>query len=338
MWIVLLTILIFGIIILLHEFGHFMVAKLNDVKVNEFSMGMGPKLFSFGKGETRYSLRLLPIGGFVSMEGEDDSSEDARAFCKKPVSRRILIVVAGACMNLILGFLVLLMVYFPQERIPTNVIYGFQEDAVSSQYGLQAGDEILKINGRTIMTENDISFAMLHNDSPVMDFVVRRDGEKVTLSDVQFQTREGEDGEQLYIDFILTSKENGFFSTLDYCFRKAVSLGKLVWVSLVDLVTGRAGFDQLTGPVGVGSAIGEAASYGWESLLILVAFLTINVGIFNLLPLPALDGGRLLFLLIEAVRRKPVNPKYEAYIHGVGLLLLFALMIFVTLKDIWRLF
>lgn len=338
MWIALLTILVFGIIILLHEFGHFIMAKINDVKVNEFSMGMGPKLISFGKGETKYSLRLFPIGGFVSMEGEDDSSSDERAFCRKPIFRRFLIVVAGACMNLILGFLVLLVVYFPQESIPTNVIYGFQENAVSSQYGLQAGDEILKINGVTIMTESDISFAMLHNDDPVMDFVVKRDGEKIHLENVEFQTQAGEEKDQLYIDFILASKKNGFFSTIDYSFRKAVSLGKLVWVSLVDLVTGKVGFDQLSGPVGVGSAIGEAASYGWESLLILVAFLTINVGIFNLLPLPALDGGRILFILIEAIRRKPVNPKYEAYIHGVGLLLLFALMIFVTLKDIWRLF
>ncbi len=338
MWIVLLTILVFGVIILLHEFGHFIMAKVNDVKVNEFSMGMGPKLFSFGKGETRYSLRLFPIGGFVSMEGEDDSSSDERAFCKKPVFRRFLIVVAGACMNLILGFLVLMVVYLPQERIPTNVIYGFQQDAVSNQSGLQAGDEILKVNGVSIMTESDISFAMLHNASAEMDFVVKRDGKKVHLDDVCFQTQPGEEKDQLYIDFILTSKENGFFSTIDYSFRKSVSLGKLVWVSLMDLVTGKVGFDQLSGPVGVGSAIGEAASYGWESLLILVAFLTINVGIFNLLPLPALDGGRLIFIIIEAVRGKPVNPKYEAYIHGVGLVLLFALMIFVTLKDIWRLF
>lgn len=340
MWVILLTLLIFGMIIFLHECGHFVMAKLNHVKVNEFALGMGPKLFSFGKGETKYSLRILPFGGYVSMEGEDSESQDERAFCKKKVGSRFLIVVAGALMNLILGFIILCITYIPQEHIATNVIYGFQDDAISNQSGLQAGDEIIKINGNRIFTDSDITFEMYQSDSAVMDFVVKRDGEKVHLEQVEFMTQPGEEGEpdQLYIDFIIVAKKNNFFSGVKYSFNKSISLGKLVWASLGDLITGKVGFDQLSGPVGVGSAVGEAVSYGWESVMMLIAFLTINVGIFNLLPLPALDGGRLLFIVIEAIFRKPVPAKYEAYIHAVGLVLLLALMIFVTFKDIVNLF
>lgn len=338
MWIVLLTILIFGLIIFLHECGHFVMAKVSGVKVNEFALGMGPKIFSFGKGETRYSLRMFPVGGYVSMEGEDEDSADERAFNQKPAWKRLLIVVAGATMNLILGFIVLCIMYLPQEGIATNQIHSFQQDAVSNQT-LQAGDVILKINGNHIFTESDISFEMYRSESATMDFLVERDGEKLPLQ-VEFMTKPGEEGEaeQLYFDFILVGKKNSFFGGLGYSFRKAITLGRLVWASLGDLVTGKVGFDQLSGPVGVGTAVGEAASYGLDSVLFLVAFLTINVGIFNLLPLPALDGGRLLFILIEMIFRKPVPRKYEAYVHAVGLLLLLGLVVCITIKDIINLF
>lgn len=340
MWVVLLTILVFGVIICIHEFGHFAAAKLCGVRVNEFSLGMGPKLFSFHKGETMYSLRLLPIGGYVSMEGEDESSEDQRAFCNKPVWKRFIIVVAGAVMNLVLGFVVLVCVFAPQDYVASNQVVYFEDDAVSVNSGLQLGDEILKINGTTVFTDNDIVMALLNGGEADVDMVVRRDGEKVTLNDVHFMTQpsETEGGkDQLYIDFKVEAVDNSIWNTVSYSARRAASLGRMIWLSLGDLITGRVGFDQLSGPVGVGSVLGQAAGMGIEQLMILIAFLTINVGIFNLLPVPALDGGRLLFILIEAVRRKPINRKYEAYIHAVGLILLFALMILVTGKDIWNL-
>lgn len=339
MWTIILTVLVFGVIITIHELGHFISAKLCGVKVNDFSIGMGPKLFSIQKGETAYSLRLLPIGGSVSMEGEDLESEDQNAFCQKSTGKRFLIVSAGAIMNLILGMIVLICAFAPKNVLPTNTISSFREGAVSCDSGLAVGDEILKINGTVIFTDNDIVTALLSGNSSEFEFVVRRNGEKINLDQVSFLTQNGSSGKpELFIDFAVVPEENSFLGTLSYSFRRAVSLGRMVWLSLIDLVSGNVGFNQLSGPVGVGAVIGEAAGIGIQSLLILVGFLTINIGIFNLLPIPALDGGRLIFIIIEAIRGKPINRKYEAYIHAVGLLLLFGLMILVTGKDLLNLF
>lgn len=338
MWIALLTILVFGLIIFIHELGHFVAAKLSGVRVSEFALGMGPKIFSFGKNETKYCLRLFPIGGSCSMEGEDTESSDERAFCCKPIWKRLIIIVAGAVMNLLLGYLVLCCAYGAQSHLATNKIAQFNEGATSSQSGLQVGDEIVKINNRTIFADNDIIFEILNDDDGDVNFVVKRDGEKIKLDNVHFKTVVDNDQRLLDVDFKVLAEKNSITTTLSYSANKAVSLGRLVWISLGQLVTGQVGFDQLSGPVGVGKALGEAASVGFESLLIMVAFLSINVGIFNLLPLPALDGGRLLFLIIEAIRRKPIKAEYEGYVHAVGILLLFGLMIVVTLKDILHLF
>ncbi|MGI5958093.1 MAG: site-2 protease family protein [Massiliimalia sp.] len=223
MWVVLLTILVFGVIICIHEFGHFAAAKLSGVKVNEFSMGMGPKLFSFRKGETQYSVRLLPIGGYVSMEGEDESSQDERAFCNKSVWRRFLIVVAGAVMNLVLGFVVLVGVFATQDYIATNRVAYFEEDAVSVNSGLQIGDEILKIGDTAIYTDNDIVLALLNGGDSTVDIVVRRNGEKVTLDDVQFMTQPSEvegQKDQLYIDFKVAAEDNSVWNTISYSARR----------------------------------------------------------------------------------------------------------------------
>lgn len=337
MWTVLLTILVFGAIIAIHEAGHFIAAKSCGVKVNQFALGMGPKLFSFQKGETLYALRLLPIGGFVSMEGEDEDSSDHRAFCNQALWKRMIIVCAGAFMNLILGLLVLYGVYGCQERIATNRVAEFRENSVSDSYGLQAGDDILKINGKTIYTENDIVSILFSSNSATAEFTVKRDGEKLSFP-VTFTTQPGEEKDSLYLDFLVQSEENSIWNTLSYATRKAVSLGRLVWMSLVDLISGNVGFDQLSGPVGVGQVIGQTLSVDLQSFFILVAFLTINVGIFNLIPFPALDGGRLLFMIIELIFRKPVPAKYESYVHAVGMILLFGLMIAVTFKDVVRVF
>lgn len=337
---VIITILMFIAIILIHEFGHFITAKMFKVQVNEFSIGMGPKLFQKKGKETVYSVRALPIGGYVSMEGEDNESENPRAFCNQKAWKRFIIVSAGAILNLLLGFILVICIISPKDSVATNTIAQFRENSVSQDSGLQVGDTIKKINGRSIFVEADIVNQILSSNSSKIDFVVERDGKKIQLNDVEFKTEKSENSEkeQLYIDFLVASKENSIINTLDYSFRYSVSLGRMIWFSFIDLITGKVGFDQLSGPVGVGEAVGQAIQYGLSSVLLLIAFLTINIGIFNLLPIPALDGGRIFFILIEMIFRRPINKKYEGYVHFVGIVLLLGLMLVVTLKDIYKLF
>lgn len=336
------ALLFFGVIIMIHECGHFACAKLFKVKVNEFSLGMGPALFKRKKGDTLYAVRLFPIGGYVAMEGEDDASEDDRAFNKKPVWQKMIIVVAGALMNLILGFiLMVLLLTTSTDLIGTNTIKEFYPDAVSSQYGLQAGDRFVEIDGHHVWSELDLSFLMSRSQDGVFDFVVERDGEKVTLNDVHFATEQQNGITLIQYDFIIIGEQPGFLNIVKNAFTQSASIVRMVWLSVFDLVTGRYGMSELAGPVGTVDIIADVTAQAVSSgsltnLLTIMAFITINVGVANLLPLPALDGGRFLFLAIEAVRRKPVNPKYEGYVHAAGLALLLLLMLVVTYNDIAR--
>ena len=336
------ALLFFGVIIMIHECGHFACAKLFKVKVNEFSLGMGPALFKKRKGDTLYAVRLFPIGGYVAMEGEDDASEDERAFNKKPVWQKMIIVVAGALMNLILGFiLMVLLLTTSTDLIGTNTIKEFYPDAVSSQYGLQAGDRFVEIDGHHVWSELDLSFLMSRSQDGVFDFVVERDGEKVTLNDVHFATEQQNGITLIQYDFIIIGEQPGFLNIVKNAFTQSASIVRMVWLSVFDLVTGRYGMSELAGPVGTVDIIADVTAQAVSSgsltnLLTIMAFITINVGVANLLPLPALDGGRFLFLAIEAVRRKPVNPKYEGYVHAAGLALLLLLMVVVTYNDIAR--
>jgi len=338
----LFALLFFGVIIMIHECGHFACAKLFKVKVNEFSLGMGPALFKRKKGDTLYALRLFPIGGYVAMEGEDDASEDDRAFNKKPVWQKMIIVVAGALMNLILGFiLMVLLLTTSTDLIGTNTIKEFYPDAVSSQYGLQAGDRFVEIDGHHVWSELDLSFLMSRSQDGVFDFVVERDGEKVTLNDVHFATEQQNGITLIQYDFIIIGEQPGFLNIVKNAFTQSASIVRMVWLSVFDLVTGRYGMSELAGPVGTVDIIADVTAQAVSSgsltnLLTIMAFITINVGVANLLPLPALDGGRFLFLAVEAVRRKPVNPKYEGYVHAAGLALLLLLMVVVTYNDIAR--
>lgn len=341
-WPILFALLFFGVIIMIHECGHFACAKLFKVKVNEFSLGMGPALFKRKKGDTLYALRLFPIGGYVAMEGEDDASEDDRAFNKKPVWQKMIIVVAGALMNLILGFiLMVLLLTTSTDLIGTNTIKEFYPDAVSSQYGLQAGDRFVEIDGHHVWSELDLSFLMSRSQDGVFDFVVERDGEKVTLNDVHFATEQQNGITLIQYDFIIIGEQPGFLNIVKNAFTQSASIVRMVWLSVFDLVTGRYGMSELAGPVGTVDIIADVTAQAVSSgsltnLLTIMAFITINVGVANLLPLPALDGGRFLFLAVEAVRRKPVNPKYEGYVHAAGLALLLLLMVVVTYNDIAR--
>ena len=335
-----MAILFFGLLISIHELGHFTFAKLFKVKVNEFALGMGPAIFKKKRGDTLYALRLLPIGGYVSMEGEDAESQDENAFNRKKVWQRIIIVAAGAIMNLILGVVIVATVLSMEDLIGTNQILEFHKDAISQQTGLKVGDEFLEIDGHRVFSDTDISFLMGRSDDGVFDMTVLRDGEKVELKDVTFKTEK--DGKYTFItyDFIILGEETNFFNVVENSFRRSASIARLVWLSFFDLVTGRYGLTDLSGPVGTVNVIADAAAGAVESkdglitALTMMAFISINIGIFNLIPLPALDGGRLFFLIIEGIRRKPINPKYEGYVHGAGLALLLLLMLVVTFNDI----
>ena len=327
---ILITILIFAVIIFIHECGHFAAAKLCKVRVNEFALGMGPTLFHFGKGETRYALRLFPIGGFVSMEGEDGGSGDPRAFCNQKVWKRILIVCAGAFMNLVLGFIVVLLMTIPSDRLPSMTVAQFYENASTEATGLQAGDEILRVNGRSIWVDSDLVYTLSTDEDGVVDMVVRRDGEKVELSDVAFTTQDG----TLVIDFTVQGVPANLPNVLSYSFRKTASIGRLVWIAVGQLITGQSSINELSGPIGTAQAIGQAVSTGLSTVMYLFAFITINVGIFNILPVPALDGGRLIFLLFELITRRRIKPEHEAYVHFAGFVLLILLIIFVSYHDI----
>ena len=339
-WPFLVAILFFGLLISIHELGHFTFAKLFKVKVNEFSLGMGPAIFKKKRGETLYALRLLPIGGYVSMEGEDEESQDENAFNRKKVWQKIIIVAAGAIMNLILGVVIVATVLSMEDLIGTNQILEFHEGAISQQTGLKVGDEFLEIDGHRVFSDTDISFLMGRSDDGVFDMTVLRDGEKVELKDVTFKTEK--DGKYTFItyDFVILGEETNFFNVIENSFRRSASIGRLVWLSFFDLITGRYGLTDLSGPVGTVNVIADAAAGAVESkdglitALTMMAFISINIGVFNLLPLPALDGGRLFFLIIEGIRRKPLNPKYEGYVHGAGLALLLLLMLVVTFNDI----
>lgn len=335
---VLISVLVFGGVILIHEFGHFATAKLCGIKVNEFALGMGPTLFSFVRGETTYALRLLPIGGFVSMEGEDEASEDARSFTRAPVWKRILVVCAGAVMNLVLGFAVLLVLVCNQQAITSRTVSQFSENASTQASGLQVGDEILAVNGRRCFIADDVVYEFVRTQNGRADLTVLRGGERVELPGVQFETRPLEDGTlSLVIDFKVLPVEKTFFTVVKEAALWTCSLSRMIFLSLVDLVTGRVAVNSLSGPVGIVTVISEAVSVGWMPILMIMAMITVNLGIFNLIPFPALDGGKLFLLLIEAVRRKPLAEKYEIAINLAGFVALMALMLFVTYNDIARL-
>lgn len=336
LWTIVLVVLIFGFLILIHELGHFTVAKLCGVYVHEFSLGMGPALLKKQWGETTYALRLLPFGGFVAVEGEDEDSSHDRALNRKPVWQRICFVGAGAFMNVLLGFVLMVLLVTQQPLVSTTVVAQFDEGSLSAQV-LQVGDEILKVNGASVSIGNDILFELISVGEDPVNLTIRRDGEVLELENVPFPLETLDGITAPTMDFMVYGQEKTVGSTLREAWHMTTAVVKQVWDSLGKLLRGRYHVQQLSGPVGVSSALGQAASVGWENLLMMVAFISINIGVFNLIPLPALDGGRLFFLLLEALRGKPVPAKYEGWIHGIGLCLLMGLMLFVTLNDVVKL-
>ena len=333
----LISVLVFGLLIFIHELGHFLAAKAGGITVNEFSIGMGPRLFGFVRGQTQYSVRALPFGGYVMMEGEDEESDKEGSFQKASVGRRILVTVAGAVMNLLLGFAVLVGVVCSQESILSRTVGAFYPNAATQRQGLEVGDTILAVNGRRCFIANDISYEFARTQNATADLTVLRDGKEVQLNGVVFDTAEEDGVEYMVLDFMVYPVEKTVGNVLSEAGRWTLSFARMVMLSLADVVTGRIAVNNLSGPVGIVQAIGEASGVGLESLMLLVALITINLGVFNLLPVPALDGGRLVFLLIEAVRRRPIAQKYEIAVNTAGFLLLIGLMLFATFNDVTRL-
>ena len=412
-WPIIVAVVFFGLIIFIHEFGHFIFAKLFGVKVNEFALGMGPTILKKQGKETKYALRLFPIGGFCAMEGEDEGSDDERAFCNKKIWQRMIIVAAGATFNIILGVIICAFLVSSNDYIGTNRILQFYDGAVSnSETGLRENDKILEIDGKHVFSDYDISFLMQRNNTGKYEFVVERDGKKVTLPQVDFATRTGgnfafneeneissvsaklkkaglKDGDKIiavngqevktnaelssqinadedhiidYVvirggeeievtqvkmaivtvfDFVIKGEDKNVFNVTSGAFKYALSMSRMVYLSLFDLLRGHYGFNEMTGAVGTVYVIADIAqesvsSADWSSLFMIMALITINIGLFNLLPVPALDGGRLFFMFVELIFRKPIPAKYESWIHAAGLVLLLILMAVITASDIWK--
>lgn len=448
---VIIGVLLFEFIIFAHEFGHFITAKRSGVQVNEFALGMGPKLFSFTRGETRYSLRLFPIGGYCAMEGEDEESDNPRAFTNAKIWKRMIIIVAGAFMNFVVGLLLMFVVLVQATGFESTVIQGFAPQAYTANSGLQAGDQVVSVNGYSVWNARDLQFGIqtlqcsevdpdsltvykqdcayeaysaaseIANDKKLLgrevtddevnaleeilteqcskinkaqskekaysllkeavdgyykslgksgskysypeiekrdsrkrftaDLEVIREGEKLKLEQVQFFTyyRSDEDKEadkpSVAIDFYVEPIEKNFGTVITQTFSQTATLAKTVWQSLVLLVQGRFSFSDLSGPVGITKAVSMVAEQGLQesflsavnNIIFIMALITVNLGVVNMLPFPALDGGRFVLLVVEAIRRKPLPRRFEYILNGVGLAILIIFIIIVSVKDVWQL-
>ncbi len=437
---IIIGILFFELIIFSHEFGHFITAKLSGVKVNEFALGMGPKLFGFKKGETQYTFRILPIGGYCAMEGEDEDSEEPRAFNNAKIWKRMIIIIAGAVMNILLGLVMMFAFTVQADSYVSTTIDGFYSLSNTASSGLKSGDEFIEINGYSIWNSRDLQFAiatlpckevdgksldiyrqdcekaaldtcnsLISENKPddaktekmadiyssgrleiskaktkesaynalkktcedayallgikdyklpeikeqdtrqqyVADVKVMRDGKETELKNVQFYTIESENDEKpvVSIDFALKPIDKTFSSVISQTFTQTCSMAKTVWTSLVWLVQGKFSFNDLSGPVGIATVVTNVASQGLESgfgdavnnILFVMILITVNLGIVNMLPFPALDGGRFVFLLIEGIFKKPIPRKVEQIVNAAGLVILMAFMLIISVKDIWQL-
>ena len=356
------AVFVFSAVIAIHEFGHFSVAKLCGVQVNEFSIGMGPVLWKKLHKGTQYSIRALPVGGFVALEGEESpesqqaerDENDAPAQEENPVPpeqrtgkplneaavwQRALIMAAGAFMNFLLGFVVMVILIAAQnEPITSRVIYAIEDGALCGQTGLEAGDKVLAVNGRRCFVANDMLYELTRTEDYSASFTVLRDGQKVELPRVQFDTWQDDDGQtHMTLGFTVYGIKKTPLNVLKEAWNSVLYYGRIIFTSLMDLLRGRESINDLSGPVGIVTAIGQAASYGWRDLLELLVLITVNLGIFNLLPFPALDGGKVVFLLIEGVTGHAVPEKIQSSLTLAAFALLFGLMIFATYNDIVRL-
>lgn len=334
---ILLAVVLFLLLIVFHEFGHFIVAKKSGIKVNEFAVGMGPLVYSKEKGETTYSFRAIPIGGYCAMEGEDDESSDPRSFDNAPASKRFLTILAGPVANLIIAVLVFTIVGVI-GGVVTTTVDDFIENSPAQAAGIEKGDEILKINGQEIADFTDIS-------KVVNDFYKDKDFDKeITVlakrngKDLDFAFKPKVEGENTYIGIIPARRTPGFFEAIGLGFKETGRNVKMIFTILGRLFTGKLAFGALSGPVGVLKELGNQAQNGLANLLYFLAYISVNLAVFNLLPIPALDGSKLLTSGIEIITGKKINKKLEEKITMVGFFILLGLILVVSIKDIVNLF
>ena len=334
---VLLAIFIFSLLILIHEAGHFFFARLFRVTVNEFAIGMGPKVISYTskKSGIAYSLRLLPFGGFVSMAGEDEESDDPNAFHRKPVWQRFIITAAGATVNLVAGILVMSILVATSRALPSTTIHSFDENSTSVQY-LQPKDTVTAVDGTRVYTFNDLLYEIMRKGVEPIDITVKRDGTEITLADVVFPTVSEAGAVFVSIDFIPYAEEKTPLNILKHAAVRSASTIKKLWESLYDLISGRYGMEAVSGPVGVTQAMSEAASVGIANMVYLAVVISMNLGVMNLLPLPALDGGKLLLMGVEKLRGKPLPPEKEGIMNMIALGLFMVLFVVLTFRDVGR--
>ena len=349
---IIFAIFLFSFLIFIHELGHFLAAKAFKVKVNEFAIFMGPAIFKKKIGDTLYSIRCIPIGGYCAMEGEDEDTDDPHSLQKVAWWKRLIIFVAGAAMNFIAGLLLFAILFLPMKAMTVPVIESFTEESlISGVNGLQPGDEILEIDGEKLYVFGDFSTILSTNGGNIHDIKVLRNGEKVLLNDFDMKTYETTDKngnpELKYgINFALI--QPNLLQKLQYVWDFSMDNIRYVRWSLQLLFTGKAGFKDMSGAVGIVAVMSDAASEAESTMdaintmVYFCGFLAVNLAVMNLLPLPALDGGRVVALLltsaIQAITKKEIDPKYEGYIHAAGMVLLLGLMILITFKDIITIF
>lgn len=355
---VIFAILLFSVLIFVHELGHFTAAKLSGVQVNEFSMFMGPAIWKKQVGETLYAIRCIPIGGYCAMECEDGGSDNPRSFDKAAWWKRLIILAAGAAMNFLIGVVLMVIVVLmvsvclPGKQTAVPVIASFEDYAtVNGENGLQAGDRIVEVDGEKLYSYSDFSMILSLNPGDVHDITVRRNGEKVVLKDFLLEKHEvtlenGSTGLRYGINFTLSTPN--FWEKLGMAWNQSLDTVRMVRLSLQMLLGGKVGIKDMSGPVGIVSEMSKVAAASDSKVTALLnmlyfgGFIAINLAVMNLLPIPALDGGRIVCLLItvvvEAITKKKINPKYEGYLHGAGMILLLALMAIIMFKDVIFLF
>ncbi|MBQ7032219.1 MAG: RIP metalloprotease RseP [Clostridia bacterium] len=334
---ILLGIFLFGVLIFVHELGHFLTAKLFGIRVHDFSVGMGPAIWKKERGGTKYALRILPVGGFVKLEGEDEASEDPAAFGNKSPLARILVLLSGGLMNIVAGFLIFLILFSAIGQIGVPMVDSVVPGTPAAEAGLMAGDEIIEINGKSVHIQNDVTLAMMKNGSDTLEMTVRRGDEKRSFA---VTPRYDAESGSYILGYYRKAEEMTPGLAIKTAYHNTFFVVDLVYYSLREMVTGNVSLRDMSGPVGIVSEMNSVAKSETPVLNMLnfIGLIAVNLGVMNLLPIPALDGGRIFFILVEMIRRKPIRPEHEGIVHFIGFALLILLMCIITFSDIQKIF